>query len=248
MESIFYITISAVLCGAESWNEVAEFGRVREDFFRERIKDFQGIPSHDTFNRLFSLLDPKELELGFRSWIQDICGKYKGIVNIDGKEICGAKEEKRNGSFDSLRMVSAWSSENGVSLGQERVDKKSNEIKAIPKLIESLDLQGCIVTIDAIGCQHEIVKEVTKAHADYLICVKSNQKTLYKTITSWFNEIDMEGNKVEGHGHIPSTRYQMAYKEEKQAHGREEKRFCQVYNNGCTAAVLGGKMQIPSFV
>lgn len=239
LESIFYITISAVLCGAESWNEVAEFGRAREDFFRERIKDFQGIPSHDTFNRLFSLLDPKELELGFRSWIQDICGKYKGIVNIDGKEICGAKEEKRNGSFDSLRMVSAWSSENGVSLGQERVDKKSNEIKAIPKLIESLDLQGCIVTIDAIGCQHEIVKEVAKAHADYLICVKSNQKTLYKTITSWFNEIDMEGNKVEGHGHIPSTRYQMAYKEEKRAHGREEKRFCQVYNNGCTAAVLG---------
>ena len=99
-------------------------------------------------------------------------------------------------------MVSAWPSENGVSLGQERVDKKSNEIKAIPKLIESLDLQGCIVTIDAIGCQHEIVKEVTKAHADYLICVKSNQKTLYKTITSWFNEIDMEGNKVEGHGHF----------------------------------------------
>ena len=82
LESIFYITISAVLCGAESWNEVAEFGRAREDFFRERIKDFQGIPSHDTFNRLFSLLDPKELELGFRSWIQDICGKYKGIVNI----------------------------------------------------------------------------------------------------------------------------------------------------------------------
>ena len=190
---------------------------------------------------MFSLLDPKELELGFRSWIQDICGKYKGIVNIDGKEICGAKEEKRNGSFDSLRMVSAWSSENGVSLGQERVDKKSNEIKAIPKLIESLDLQGCIVTIDAIGCQHEIVKEVTKAHADYLICVKSNQKTLYKTITSWFDEIDMEGNKVEGHGHIPSTRYQMAYKEEKRAHGREEKRFCQVYNNGCTAAVLSDK-------
>ena len=95
------------------------------------------------------------------------------------------------------------------------------------------------MTIDAIGCQHEIVKEVTKAHADYLICVKSNQKTLYKTITSWFDEIDMEGNKVEGHGHIPSTRYQMAYKEEKRAHGREEKRFCQVYNNGCTAAVLG---------
>ena len=220
MESIFYITISAVLCGAESWNEVAEFGRAREDFFRERIKDFQGIPSHDTFNRLFSLLDPKELELGFRYWIQDICGKYKGIVNIDGKEICGAKEEKRNGSFDSLRMVSAWSSENGVSLGQERVDKKSNEIKAIPKLIESLDLQGCIVTIDAIGCQHEIVKEVTKAHADYLICVKSNQKTLYKTITSWFNEIDMEGNKVEGHGHIPSTRYQMAYKEEELTDGK----------------------------
>ena len=89
---------------------------------------------------LTDCFDLKELELGFRSWIQDICDKYKGIVNIDGKEICGAKEEKGNGSFNSLRMVSAWSSESGVCLGQERVGKRSNEIKAIPKLIESLDL------------------------------------------------------------------------------------------------------------
>lgn len=105
---IFYITIAAVLGGAESWNEVSEFGRLREDFFRSRIKNFRDVPSHDTFNRVFSLLDPKALEQGFREWIREICGKYKGVVCIDGKEIRGARESRKDGSFAPLRMVSAW--------------------------------------------------------------------------------------------------------------------------------------------
>lgn len=107
LECIFYIAVAAVIGGAESWYEVAEFGRLHESFFRSRIKDFRCVPSHDTFNRVFSLLSPAELEKGFRSWISEICGKYSGLVSIDGKKICGAKEEKRDGSFESLRMVSA---------------------------------------------------------------------------------------------------------------------------------------------
>lgn len=238
LECIFYITIAAVLGGAESWNEISEFGRLREDFFRSRIKNFRGVPSHDTFNRVFSLLDPKALEQGFREWIREICGKYKGIVCIDGKEICGARESGKEGSFEPLRMVSAWAAANGVTLGQEQVGRKSNEIKAIPRLIEALDLKECIVTIDAIACQHDIVKKLVKKNVDYVICVKANQGKLYDTLCDWFGEIDMEGNKINGHGHIPPTRYQMSYTEE-HGHGRRERRYCQVYNSGNTARVLG---------
>ena len=105
-----------MVCGAESWYEVEKFGKMKEPFFRSRIKDFNGVPSHDTFNRVFSILDPKELERVFRLWINEICGKYTGVVPIDGKEICGARLEKKDGSFESLRMVSAWVAANGVTL------------------------------------------------------------------------------------------------------------------------------------
>lgn len=238
LECLFYIAISAVLSGAESWYEVSAFGKMKEAFFRSRIKDFRGVPSHDTFNRVFSLLNPKELENGFRSWIQEICSQYKGIVSIDGKEIRGARVVKQDGSFEPLRMVSAWAAENGVCLGQEKVCEKSNEIKAIPALIKALDLEGCTVTIDAIACQHDIVQSILKSKADYLICVKENQKGLYKQIKSWFDGIDTQGNNLDGHGHIPPTRYQSSYTEEC-SHGRKERRLCQVYNNGVTDQVLG---------
>jgi predicted transposase YbfD/YdcC len=240
LECIFYIAMAAVVCGAESWYEIEEFGRMKEDFFRSRIKGFRGVPSHDTFNRVFSILNPKALEQGFRQWIHEICGKYRGIVSIDGKEIRGARSERKDGSFEPLRMVSAWAAENGVTLGQEKVGKKSNEITAIPKLIKALDLKDCVITIDAIGCQHEIVETIVKNKADYLICVKSNQKNLHDEIKGWFDEIDYDGNKVNGHGHIPPTRYQVSYAE-KCGHGRKERRYCQVYNNGALDSILGWK-------
>lgn len=239
-ECIFYIAMAAVIGGAESWYEVADFGKMHESFFRSRIKDFKCVPSHDTFNRVFSLLSPSELEKGFRTWIREICGKYRGLVSIDGKEICGAREEKGDGSFESLRIVSAWASSNGVSLGQEKVSDKSNEIKAIPLLIKALDLEGCIITIDAIACQHEIVSTVIDAKADYLISVKKNQKKLYETIEGWFSDIDIYGNNIDGRGHIPQTRYRYSITEES-SHGRFERRVCQVYNNGLLSKVLKWK-------
>ena len=124
-------------------------------------------------------------------------------------------------------MVSAWAVDNGVSLGQEKVGEKSNEIKAIPKLLKILDLEGCIVTIDAIGCQHKIVKEVIENKGDYLIAVKENQQKLHKSLSSWFSEVDIEGFKKEGHGHYPPTRYQYCT-QENHGHGRTEKRICRV--------------------
>lgn len=239
-ECIFYIAMAAVIGGAESWYEVADSGKMHESFFRSRIKDFKCVPSHDTFNRVFSLLSPSELEKGFRTWIREICGKYRGLVSIDGKEICGAREEKGDGSFESLRIVSAWASSNGVSLGQEKVSDKSNEIKAIPLLIKALDLEGCIITIDAIACQHEIASTVIDAKADYLISVKKNQKKLYETIEGWFSDIDIYGNNIDGRGHIPQTRYRYSITEES-SHGRFERRVCQVYNNGVLSKVLKWK-------
>ena len=196
-ECIFYIAMAAVIGGAESWYEVAD-------------------------------------------WIREICGKYRGLVSIDGKEIRGAREEKSGGSFESLRIVSAWASANGVSLDQEKVSDKSNEIKAIPLLIKALDLEGCIITIDAIACQHEIVSTIIDAKADYLISVKKNQKKLYETIEGWFSDIDIYGNNIDGIGHIPQTRYRYSITEES-SHGRFERRVCQVYNNGVLSKVLKWK-------
>lgn len=223
LECIFYITIAAVLSGAESWYEVAEFGRVKKSFFACRIPDFRGIPSHDTFNRVFSLLDPLHLERCFRVWIGEICGTYKGVVPIDGKSIRGARVEKEEGGFQSLHVVSAWAKDNGVTLGQLKTADRSNEITAIPELIKALDLKDCLVTIDAMGCQKEIVREIIEKEADYVISLKENQKHFYKEVASYFQEFQQK--------HVPPTRYS-TYTTEERGHGRIEKRHFQVYSNG----------------
>lgn len=236
LEAIFYIAIAAVIGGAESWYEIEEFGKMKEEFFKSRIKDFKGVPSHDTFNRVFSILNPDELERGFRSWIDEICGKYKGIVAIDGKEICGARETKADGTSEPLRMVSAWAVANGVVLGQEKVGEKTNEIKAIPELLKALDLVGCVITIDAIGCQHDIVKTIVDNGADFVICVKENQKKLYRELVSWFDSIDEK--EAIRHSPLPEARYQ-TYMAEEEGHGRREKRICKVYSTPVVGRVLG---------
>jgi len=234
LECIFYIAMTAVLCGAESWYDIEQFGLDKESFFCSRIKDFKGIPSHDTFNRVFSILDPKVLENSFRNWIKQICGKYTGVVPIDGKEICGARINKIDGSFEPLRIVSAWAAENGVTLGQEKVGKKTNEINAIPKLIDALDLKDCIITIDAIGCQKDIIKKIVKKEAHFIICVKRNQEKLYNLVKELMDE-DLDGEHSKGH--VPPTRYQK-YISEGTAHGRREKRICQVYCSGNVDKIL----------
>ena len=120
LESILFIATAAAIGGADSWNEVEAFGRHKEEFFRKHCPNYGGTPSHDTFNRVFSILPPSALEDAFRNWIADICGRYTGVVAIDGKELRGAASERRDGSFEPLRMVSAWATENGVSMGQVR--------------------------------------------------------------------------------------------------------------------------------
>lgn len=235
LESILFIATAAAIGGADSWNEVEAFGRHKEAFFRKHCPNYSGTPSHDTFNRVFSILSPSALEEAFRNWIADICGRYTGVVAIDGKELCGAASDRKDGSFEPLRMVSAWATENGVSMGQVRVAGKSNEITAIPELVKALDLEGCLVTIDAIGCQKKVISEIRKAKADFLICVKSNQKKLYTTLTDWF---DSENGMSMPHKHVPPTRLQ-SYVTEECGHGRTDRRECQVYSVPRLGKILG---------
>lgn len=152
VEEIVFIAMVSVLCGAETWNEIEIFDNSHEEYFKNRLPHLSGIPSEDTFNRFFTLLDIEWFEEIFRLWINDICSQLPGVVAIDGKAVCPTSHSKGHGMKDRLYMVSAWAVRNGLCLGQQKVDGKSNEITAIPELIKALDLTQCIVTIDAVGC------------------------------------------------------------------------------------------------
>ncbi|KAA6316570.1 hypothetical protein EZS27_033140, partial [termite gut metagenome] len=176
MEDIIFITIAAVICGAETWNDIENYGKSKEFWLRQYLQLPNGIPSHDTFNRFFSALDPDEFEQAFLSWIKAISNLTQGdVVSIDGKTICASRE---GDSKRAVHIVSAWSKANQLSLGQVKVDEKSNEITAIPKLLNVLAFKGCLVTIDAMGCQRDIASRIIEKEADYLLALKGNQGCL----------------------------------------------------------------------
>lgn len=229
METIIYISIAAVICGAQSWNEIEEFGIAKFDFFKKRIPDLESIPSHDTFNRLFSILEPDYFELIFRNWVKQVCQEIDGVVAIDGKLMRGPSQcdEKHTTGKDGFKlwMVSAWSASNGISLGQVKVDDKSNEITAVPLLINALDIEECIVTIDAMGCQTDITKAIRARRANYIIALKKNQEKSYdlaKKIISGYEHRDPILNRVTRHT------------SEDDGHGRIEIRTCTVVSYGET--------------
>lgn len=206
METSIYISIAAVICGAQSWNEIEEFGNSKMTFFKSRIPSLEFIPSHDTFNRFFSMIKPDYFELIFRNWVKRVCLEVKGVVAIDGKLMRGPSqcdgEHTRGKEGFKLWMVSAWSAANGISLGQVKVDDKSNEITAIPLLINSLELSGCIVTIDAMGCQKDITQTIIEHDANYIIAIKENKKKNYqpaKQIIDDYQDRDEIINRVIRH-------------------------------------------------
>lgn len=227
METIIYISIAAVICGAQSWNEIEEFGNAKLDFFKSRLPDLETIPSHDTFNRFFSIIKPEYFELIFRNWVKQVCKEIKGVVAIDGKLMrgpsqCDADHPTGKEGF-KLWMVSAWSASNGLSLGQVKVDDKSNEITAIPLLIHALDIDNCIITIDAMGCQMEITKDIVERQSDYIIALKKNQQKSYelaKTIMDGYENRGVILNRVTRHT------------SETTGHGRLETRVCTVVSYG----------------
>ena len=207
LEDILFIAIASVICGAESWNDMETFGKAKEEWFRTFLRLPEGIPSHDTFNRVFSALNPDELESSFISWTRSVAKLTDNeVVSIDGKSMRGTRE---HGSKSIVHMVSAWASKNHIVLGQLRVEEKSNEITAIPKLLDLLVIKGCIVTIDAMGCQKDIVSAVVKKAADYLIAVKGNQGNLQEQMEESFRflpAVSISEDTDCGHGRVETRR------------------------------------------
>jgi predicted transposase YbfD/YdcC len=213
---IFVVTLCAVLTGAEGWTEVEQFGKVKLPWLRRFVKLENGIPSHDTFARVFRLIDPKEFGERFLAWVASICGS-SGLVAIDGKTVCGSYD-KRDGKA-AIHMVSAWAVENRLVLGQIKTNAKSNEITAIPELLRLLDVKGCIVSIDAMGCQKKIAQQITESGGDYVLGLKGNQSKLKTEVETFFEcaerdnfahlEHDCHTTVEKDHGRIETRKYRI---------------------------------------
>ena len=185
LTDIVSITICAVLCGAEAWTHVEKFGKAKEDWFRTFLELPNGIPSHDTFGRFFSLLDPQAFQEAFTNWVQAVNEVFKGqVIPIDGK--CLRRSHDHDKDKSAIYMVSAWASANECVLGQVKTDEKSNEITAIPKLLRALEINGCIVSIDAAGCQKKIAAQIRSQGADYVLALKGNQGNLRDYVEDYF--------------------------------------------------------------
>ena len=208
------IAIYAVICGADDFVAIAEFGRMKRAWL-ERFLDLRaGIPSHDRFNAIFAMIKPAEFEKCLLSWITELHSISRGqIIAIDGKTL--RRSFDAASSKAAIHMISAWATKNHISLAQRVVDDHSNEITAIPKLLEILDISGCLVTIDAMGCQVEIAEAIVNRKGDYLLTVKRNQKTLFEGIEAHFMD----------HVQDDFTRVQVSQCEtHEMAHGRDETR------------------------
>ncbi len=215
---IITITICAVICGADGWVEIETYGKSKYKWLKKFLELPNGIPSHDTFSRVFSLLNPNKLQECFLNWVEEISRITFGeIIAIDGKTLRRSYDRSKDKA--AIHMVSAWAVNNGLVLGQRKVDSKSNEITAIPELLKVLSLKGCIVTIDAIGCQKKITKQIISQNADYVIAVKKNQVGLYERIEKIFKTA--LANNFEG-------LIKSEYRKSENEHGREETRYCQI--------------------
>ena len=194
---IIVITICGVICGADNWVEIEEFGNARLEWLSRFLRLPNGIPSHDTFGRVFSRLDPDQFGACFMTWVRSVAELTQGeVVAIDGKTLRRCHD--RGQGRAPLHLVSAWAAQNHLVLGQTRTQAHSNEITAIPQLLALLELRGCIITIDAMGCQTEIAQQIVDGGADYLLAVKSNQGELYGNIQDLFQMAAQEGAAQEG--------------------------------------------------
>ena len=208
---IVTIAICAVICGADTWAGMETYGKAKQDWLKTFLELPYGIPSHDTFNDVLAQINPEQFQNAFMSWIQAIYEVSKGqIIAIDGKKL--RRSHDSSSGKDAIHMVSAWASENRLVLGQRKVDDKSNEITAIPELLDLLDVSGCIVTIDAIGCQKAIAEQIVEQGADYVLALKKNQGRLFEDVQGFFDhaekldyrrvEHDFDKTVNKGHGRI----------------------------------------------
>jgi len=183
---IIGLTICAVICGADTWVEIETYGRAKEEWLRQFLALPNGIPSHDTIARLFAALNPDALQNCFLCWVRSVAQLSAGeIIAIDGKTLRHSYDT--GGNKGAIHMVSAWASQNRLVLGQVKVADKSNEITAIPALLQVLDLHGCIVTIDAMGTQKAIAEQIIAGGGDYVLSLKGNQGNLHEDVEQLFN-------------------------------------------------------------
>lgn len=181
---ILVIVLVGIICGCEQWIEIEDFAHEKEAWLREFLELPNGIPSDDTYRRVMERIKPKQLEAAYRRWVLPYIGSCIGKhIAVDGKTVCGVNKGARE---NKLHIVSAWVREDGITLGQVRTREKSNEITAIPELLDALDIRGATVTIDAMGCQTEIAKKIVAAQANYVLAVKQNQPSLYEAIAAYF--------------------------------------------------------------
>lgn len=213
---IVVMAICGTICGADGWEDIEVWAHANEGWLRTFLAVPNGIPSHDTFRRVFLLLDPEQFRRCFLSWVRAISKLTRGqVIARDGKKLrrshdlgCGQK---------ALSLVSAWATANGVVLGQRKVKAKSNEMKAIPELLKLLDVSGCIVTVDALNCQTKIAAQIKAQNADYIFAVKENQGKLYAQLQDLFDGCHAEKFKQVPHGHDRTV---------DKGHGRIEIREC----------------------
>lgn len=184
---ILVIAICGIICGAESWVEIAEFGQAKLAWLQQVLPLPNGIPSHDTFGRVFALLDPQAFHQCFLRWVQAMSDRTQGeVVAIDGKTL--RRSFDRAAGQSPLHLVSAWACKNRLVLGQMKTDAHSNEITAIPPLLRLLDLVGCVVTIDALGTQKQIAEDLTTAQADYVLALKGNHETAFEEVRTFLDD------------------------------------------------------------
>lgn len=221
LEDLLVIALCATLAGADGFVEIEAFGHSKRAWLQGFLELPNGIPSHDTFNRLFAALNPKAFQDCFAGWMNSICDRL-GLkrLAIDGKTLRGSHRGGKG--EDCLHLVSVWAVDNGLTLGQEAVEAGSNEITALPKLLRTLDLAGAIVTIDAIGCQKEVAQTIRREGGDYVLAVKENQETLYRDIAACFEEALR--------GDLRGVRHDLHFTQET-GHGRKEERsYCVIYD------------------
>jgi predicted transposase YbfD/YdcC len=225
---ILVIAILGTICGADGWTEICEFAEGRLDWLKTFLKLPYGVPSHDTFGRVFSLLDAEAFESCFLAWVQSLSIDLKNeIISIDGKSLRGSHNASKGQKM--LHIVSAWASENRMVLGQIKTEEKSNEITAIPELLDMIDVEDSIVTIDAMGCQQDIAKKIVSKSADYVLSLKENQPSLYKDVVSIFEQAEQSQykkmmhkqrvEKTDSHGRKEIRKYTLIMPREQELFG-----------------------------
>lgn len=227
---IFIIAILATICGADNWVEIERFGLAKQSWLEAFLELPNGIPSHDTFSRVFALLEPECFEACFNEWVSSLDIDLKQeIIALDGKTLRGSGNKRKQ--QPALHMVSAWATENRLMLAQVKTEEKSNEITAIPKLLEMINIEEAIITIDAMGCQTDIAKQIISRGADYVLSLKENQPTLYQDVCSIFLRAENAEKKYKGmlnlrriervheHGRVETRRYTLISARKQQGFG-----------------------------